>query len=1039
MALISDRPLIINDDLKKFFENLWHVDVQKDHGSDYDERNVNALIPGGGGGSTAGGKEGLFGTLILNNDGKSIPDAYRKFQNAEGLVKDDTKVLTGIPSIKIAFTGYEYDYKYFDRPTDQQKYTDVASQINEFLGGRNVLRYTDTSRGGWEFLCRYPADKLYHANTREVESDPASKLSIGSFKGDDCIAKGSNIYFYEPATNPPFITYTKWDDTDVTKNSAISAFYCSKTLVMKLKGSDSGKGKLNVQLTFYNTENKLVEITEKMNIASSFKKLVANLKTFLNITTPDELKQAVFISKHHGDVGQVLSPFYPRSLVNITLNKIINTGKFFCIFESYDVNPVLKAFSMGLDGIWFHTSPGKEGGEQRIIIFKRRGGVGDDPALFLQYLKDQLISEKAKAVSYLGTYEAAVVAINTALERFKKMFNAYFTEWVNEPASDDDTVNALAKAWRDSVKGEGNLDKRYGMILQKGSQFAVVSKSLPQKPLDDFSPADIDTINALDISGDIQSLKLSLDTISTILQKYKFPKEQLGASQNIFNGATNDLVVTSIQKDIAVISDASYKSFSKKTMANMWSFINLSGGRSRVVSFEPKRIAAYGLKAIHLIKKSLDEFDPTYTTSFIDFLKAGFEVANGGTAEITSQLTEGLRFIGIGGDAQINLRGGKRRTRRKQKGGQQKQLQMLAQRDIQLEVFYELLKDLQIYFTFALDNLANPKDIYNQTNTFLKEMYGGELDFIADGNLRGGGEEEFIAAFDTMPILSVEHVDTFFEVKPGEQTYEFGMLSPQYAHITDLLKNMCQTYSIAERGGRIDPVKQRNTLYNLLVIIQQFSVILNMKKEEPEELREEIEALQKELTSDVFDGCGIFKDALKNAVTSEQFRALEKEALNSVANRLIAKSREAQFAYGAVPAPEVTARGLFAEEVSNREAANKRVPLPAPLKIIYFRNIPQDLQKRLISAESGGETNPRANRYKTVKANLEDTNPAYTRKEIMNKGITSANLTTYGVREESFRNEPVYEGGARNTRRKRKNETKRRRRSKSKSKHGVHA
>lgn len=877
LKLISDRPLIVNDSLQLFWKDLWHIDVKKDHGNDYDAENVIPLIPGGGGG-LGGGKEGLFKRLILNNS-NTIDNAYNIFQNATGLSSNGT--LENIPFINVAFTGYEYDYKFFDRPTTPEEFSTVASNINVFLGARTVLRYTDTSRGGKEFLCNYPKDKLYHANTREVESDPASKLSMDSLRSA-CGDEAAGLYFYEPPTNPTYITYPAWDSANITNNTALGAFYCSKTLIMNLNGADPATGKLKVQLTFYNSANQLIKITEKMNIASSFKKLVTNIKQFLNINTSGELKQAIFISKHHGDVGQVLSPFYPRKMINVEGNKTINTDTFFCMFESYDINPVLKAFSVGLDGIWLHTSPGGGGAPQYIVIFKRRGGIGDDPAVFVNYLKAQVAAEKAKALAYLTQYVAAVGVINATIGRFKELFTNCFATW-RQAVADDDT----AIRWRTSVVNEPNLNKRYGIILEKASQFAVLSKALPNTELTAYEPADKDIIDAIDpTDGNTQNLKTSLNRITEILEKYKFPKEHLDASQQVFNGGTNDLAKTSIQKDIAVISDASYRSFTKKTMANMWSFINLSG-RSRVVSFEPKRIAAYGLKSIHMIKQALDEFDTTYTGLFIEFLKASVSE----NREIADQLNAGLIMIGIGGAAQVNLRGGKRRTRRKQRGGAPNQLQLQMKRDIQLEVFLELLKDLKIYFTLVLDNLANPHEIHNNLNTFLKDMHGGELDFTPGGNLRGGGEEELTGKFDaddaSIALLGAPQAEIFFERDAG-QTYDFGMLTPSYAHIKDLISQMCKEFNSA--GTKLGIVKKRDTLYDLFYVIQQFALILRLTGEE-EKLQEEIKELKEDFDeNNYFSECVGWGPALKSVINSDEFLNLKAETFTNITNRLIQKS-----------------------------------------------------------------------------------------------------------------------------------------------------
>jgi hypothetical protein len=1126
---VSDRSLVVNNELKNFWRDFLHVDVKKDHKSDYDRDVVESLLPGGGG-SDANGKEGLFHRLILKENGETIAAdriaSYGAFQNAVGLDAATGK-LPGIDKIKVAHAGYTYQYKYFDRPRDGGKtFETVAQEINAFLGAKKIFRYTDTSRGGAEFLCAYPTEAdgsplLLHANTREVESDPASKLSRGSLT--TCVGdKADKLFFYEPAENPLNIVYPKWEE-GAANNSALAAFYCSKTLVMKLKGVKPN-GKLDVQLTFYNADNRLIEITEKMNIASSFKKLVSNIKQFLNIKTPADLKQAIFISKHHGDIGQVLSPFYPRKLQNLKGNQIVS-NKYLSCFESYDVNPLLKAFSVGEDIIWFHTSPSNgKPAEQRIIIFKREGL--DSPEDFVTYLNDQFIAEKIKAITLLDAYLAAASVVNTVIKRFKLLFLAHF-DLDNIPEGTDKALIAVGTTWRQSVTDNKNVNARYGMILQKASEFAVLSKSLPTALLDnDAATESMRIIGEINVEGadkikttveevkaavaaadedaktaarqvlnPIKSaLQAALKNITTEIQKYSFPKEQLDASQRIFRGdRLYELAATTIQKDIAVISDAAYKGFTKKTMANMWSFINVKGGRSRVVSFEPKRITAFGLKAIHLIKKSLDEFEgaETYSGAFITMLKASAAPGTAGSSEdIARDINTTIDLLLPDGAAAKAFVGGRRRTR-KQRGGQQ-QLQLLMPRDRKLEIMMELLKDCKIYFTFVLDNMANPSKTLSQMDTFLQDMHGIKLDFSEteedEFNLRGGGEEEIIDRFEPSPNLSDNLDETFFEGENRAGEYSYGMISPSYTHFQTLFKEMCKAFS--EPKLRSALVEKRDALYELMYVMQQFGMIMNLSAaqldtedfEEYKNFEQEIENTKEELSkTNFFADCGIFRETFQEAIgfpaaaagagageagaaqakaRGEIFRGINQQVLEEIASRLVVKLNEGAAVFGilGLGAQPEQARQLFEAEVNYGKALSNLKDLEEKrenaqnakdaLEVLIQKVLANDnVKKEADDALAGAQKGSKASFDKAEKALEAAISLTESEKAAKAAGATDELIAAYrNVKNKKQKANSVvklgkrgldnlYEGGARKTRRKRKNESKHRRKTKSKTKH----
>jgi hypothetical protein len=249
-----------NDWLEDFWLAVTNTDIKKDQGDDYDFDIVKGILP-----SNIKFTEELAKTMDIlrilphKKDGPyaATDAAYNRTTKLQDASKDDKDYLwnclilnqdaSGKPilsdtytffnstvnnneqgKIYINGTNFIYKYKVFERYSLDKKsgkYTSVGNPvaINEFMGGP-FIKITDTSMGGRYMIENWPNSNLYHAHTREVEMDPASKMMP-----DMNNTKIDQNFWYENGKddNPTHVEYPPYD----SGASELRYFFSSRPVV----------------------------------------------------------------------------------------------------------------------------------------------------------------------------------------------------------------------------------------------------------------------------------------------------------------------------------------------------------------------------------------------------------------------------------------------------------------------------------------------------------------------------------------------------------------------------------------------------------------------------------------------------------------------------------------------------------------------------------------------------------------------------------------------------------------------------------------
>ena len=458
---LQPAPIVNAVCIEDFYRKLWHCDVKKDHGKSYDRDIVNSLLPVHLTQAVAvPSKESLFNSIVT------------------GFRSELDTGICQVPCINASYT-----YKVFPINT-QENVREVASSINAFLGDLEVIKITDTTRHGAELLVHL--SNVKQAHTREVEYDAAGKMNPDSLSGNDKNTFKSKFYIELPGggVNPKGLQYIPY--TSSNQLGTISEFYTNKDIILHNNGvKDASKGTLNVSFDYANEKGGRTTVIEKSNIA----KVLLRAKEFLHSIfggLPEATrKEMVFLSKHHGDIGQVLTryrdieltPFNNITTANTTGN--IRSTKYSIAFESYDLNAISKAFAVGTDIIWFH--PPSDGDDEedsedqttkKIIIFKREYNISIEERLHRLYEKAE--RQLAEIQETFKTLKANIETLNSR----KTAFNAKWQEFV-----------------RQALSPEQAEKEKYIEVLKKGIQFSELSRYLPKGNITDVSDLQYLTTN----------------------------------------------------------------------------------------------------------------------------------------------------------------------------------------------------------------------------------------------------------------------------------------------------------------------------------------------------------------------------------------------------------------------------------------------------------------------------------------------------------------------------------------------------------------
>jgi hypothetical protein len=171
--------------------------------------------------------------------------------------------------------------------------------LRAFIGGRDVkiALIVDTSLKTNLVINDY-GDELIYMYTRALQNDAATKMKLDKFP----VGKPARNRFYseDPEKNPRDIVYPAVGRDGLPPNS-LGDFFCKYPVILSL-ADVYPNGTLNVTMTYLKGTNP-VTITSDYNKASALKKLMLKSE---NVVATDDLLEAISLSKHHGDMGQVL-------------------------------------------------------------------------------------------------------------------------------------------------------------------------------------------------------------------------------------------------------------------------------------------------------------------------------------------------------------------------------------------------------------------------------------------------------------------------------------------------------------------------------------------------------------------------------------------------------------------------------------------------------------------------------------------------------------------------------------------------------------
>lgn len=639
-----------NANLLDFWKTLWHVDVHKDHGNTYDANIVNSFLP-------EGGKY----TTTQEIDGFKISSAGQKANRNGGDGKmlgfaELFKYLSGINFSEIQSRPIGYKSESILNETlmgKQVKYqievfnddgTGVPSKLSEFIGPHDIALFVDTSSHLPELLENYGKDKkAIYGYTREIESDPADKttyLTIGKPNQDRF------FYELEAPNNPTIISYPPY-----TKDDPMSYFYCKYPVFLSNNGiREPKKYNLNSTLSYVRNNGNTITVTDGANTAGAFDKFKNGLKKVLGIGSDKDMKEIVFISKHHGDVAQSLIKFRDIQMKCPKTGKEINTADYKATFVSIDVNAIIKALSVETPFIFMYPPDKKH-----IIVWKNNS---------LNSPKVQFESEKrftqelqTKLLANIETYNTKVLDINNNrelvlakiqevltpgeiesgkpleyyAEKYKEILKvgvhiATLLDYVpEEELVNIDPESANKEAEIASITSEGKTDEE---ILTQIRELKEIQKFMARKEAELVIPANYQTVSLQ--GGNLEAVSFEKELIVEF-QDYKT------TSDTLLQGIANTRITPAV----------SFKKGNKR-VDYMWEVVNLAYNIGDVAidtlacRFGTKLNNSWAFDLIHYIYHSLSK---EYKTTFIQTLLNIVENAPQPTKMDT--MLFGLNLIGI--------------------------------------------------------------------------------------------------------------------------------------------------------------------------------------------------------------------------------------------------------------------------------------------------------------------------------------------------------------------------------------------------------
>ena len=597
--------------LEHFYQQLFHTDVKKDHGDGYNCEIVNSLLPKAIPCANAlSSKEMLFDELIHFSNHQSYDTLLRT-----PVATHDSRDIV----LSVGNTPHTYTYCMVDVNTDDVDSANrTAAQLHAFLGNTRILKITDTARHSKALVkaLNRVGTPMIQAHTREVEMDPADKMNP---EGDPELQQ----YFYVEvpgAANPVGVSYPAYTGEKPTPD--LSYFYSSRDIVLHNHGLVPDSHTLRVSMDYTNDRGQRQIVYERANIAHALEKVAEVHSTLLEKElSTQEKKEMVFLSKHHGDIAQVLTKCRTIELTSyatlrgpVEAKATIQSSEYSIAFESIDVNAIIKAFSIGTDIIWFHT-PHIDGISNRIIVCRHTRLA--DPALQRQYLH-QTLTQRVQALRQL------VTLYNEKVEEKNTILRAYNTQCFNYLSGQYGDISGVS------------LTQKYKNVLEWGLTYSQACRQLPRLrenevlrpiPMDEVDECEREIANQSDSMGPLQQ------RIAAIEARTFLPASYLRGS--IYTNDTyTELIPTLLDKELLLtytqVGEGAQK-LVRPTVAHCWSLLNLSVTKDTVgrAASRGRRMAgteavggsplltSWAFKVVHRTYESFLAYNERHAQSYI--------------------------------------------------------------------------------------------------------------------------------------------------------------------------------------------------------------------------------------------------------------------------------------------------------------------------------------------------------------------------------------------------------------------------------------
>lgn len=478
--------------IRTLWKLLWHIDVKKDHKGNYDEEIVNSILPNPimevdlpdyisdagnivekgiyaqGSQSkipTSTGKDWLMNYIIRRDDGEHFyPNIFD-----DGIADGKKGGELNIQNITSYPLGKRYQVHVVPVPNNKHPMqAEIIQEIQEFFQTQGdqppMYVYLDTGSDLPEFLPKL--EVVFDAYTRASESDAAGKPNFGSVKVG--AMKPKILYeFSQTKGGKDGITYDAYNEVNP---HALSQFYCKYPVTLESTGkSQTQPYHIDVKMT-YIKGNKKFDILEGANTASggSMQKVRGMIAHYVKQPPlTNNKKEMMFISKHHGDIGQVLDKDRQILLKSWTDydkkgSARINTAGGRHCFTSIDQNPITKNFTTDADYTMFFKL---EGANSKIALIRP---LTVNPEAEFEYIKNQIVSHCNEIAARIKEYNDALPEFRERLPKLLARLGDLFT--LPPPEKRDNPSNI------------------YTYVVRKGAQITSTLNCIYNGSPDDIQP-----------------------------------------------------------------------------------------------------------------------------------------------------------------------------------------------------------------------------------------------------------------------------------------------------------------------------------------------------------------------------------------------------------------------------------------------------------------------------------------------------------------------------------------------------------------------